>query len=136
MTRPTILCGTDLTPLGTQAARVAAALAAARGGSLLLVHVQDAPTDDLESLDDSLRAAAEVYRQRIEARRARAQQALDAAAAELGDAFGIPVRTERVAGRPCEAIMDVADAVDAALVVVGPHGEQRGRLMDRLLGTT
>ena len=136
MTPPTILCGTDLTPLGTQAARVAAALAATQRGSLLLVHVQDAPTDDFENLDESLRSAAEVYRKRIDARRARAQEALDGTAAELRDAFGIPVRTERVAGRPCEAILDVADAVDAALVVIGPHGEHRGRLMDRLLGTT
>jgi nucleotide-binding universal stress UspA family protein len=48
--------------------------------------------------------------------------ALQRAVADL-DAAGVPVESRLVAHKPAEAIIDVADEVDARLIVVGTAGE-------------
>jgi nucleotide-binding universal stress UspA family protein len=47
---------------------------------------------------------------------------------------GVEARVELVAERPASALIDVADAVDARMIVVGTHGE--GSLRASIMGST
>ncbi len=138
MSNNIIVCGTDLGSSGRRAVDLAIALARRNGARLHLVHAIDEPAlDEGDAITPANHPAIAALRARVEARRDLARERLEALAvvASLEVASKVTVHT----GRPWRALLEVADAEDAELVVVGPHARRDGlldRLGERLLGST
>ncbi|MEZ5289039.1 MAG: universal stress protein [Vicinamibacterales bacterium] len=107
----TIVCGTDFTDAARRAADVAAALAAALGRPLRLVHALGA--NGLQAQEELARTARDA-----------ARRALDAEAARLG-ASGADVMGDLRDGHADEAMVAAAAASGAALIVVAAVGTRQ-----------
>lgn len=116
---PSLLIGIDGSPESEEAARVAARLAAPVAGRLVLVTVVS--RDAVESgRDDELAAARELLSRR--------QRHLSEEAAV--------VETHIVAGQPAAALLELADAEDIDLIVVGRRGKGVSRTVLGSAATT
>ena len=113
-----ILVATDFSTRSDAALRRAARLAGQWPAELVLLHVVD--DDQPARLADAARREAAAL--------------LDEMAADLRRAEGIACSTRTVLGDLPQAIADTAEAVDAALVILGPHRPQA--LRDAFVGTT
>lgn len=107
----TILCGTDFSPLATQAIRVAGLIARRRGQRLHLVHVLE--PDDLTQSEEESQPTPGTREQKRLAQEVERMQPL-----------GIEVTTEILSGRPDEILVEVAAQLDAGLLVVGAVGHR------------
>lgn len=131
MTAPIILCATDLTESGRRAADLASAWAASIGGRVELLHITDRADETwLEAVPVEMQPAAIAMRARLAERETAAREGLAEVEARCLSR-GIECRGRVLGGRPWETIVAEAKAIDAQLVVVGPHGGGT-----RLLGTT
>lgn len=123
-----VLCGTDLSPHSLEAGRAAAALAAASGGHLLLVHVLGPWPGS--PWPEGLAAQA----------RAHVAERLEEAASRLRSP-SLEVEVRLAEGQPDEALAEVAAETDVDLVVVGALGHRSearwrvGSVASRLLRT-
>ena len=135
-----IVCATDFSASGEGAVELAVRAARAFGAPIVLAHVMDtgaraepAPTGAV------LSEAERVLRERVDTRKHGAEAALEAAARRHPDA---PITTLLLDGRPAEALVAHAAAIDAQLIVIGPHGTSahqhalRDATIGRLLGST
>lgn len=119
-----ILLAVDGSDAALGAARAAAALAAATGGSIRVLTVHHEPADSLgeplysASLDRSLDEA---------------EEHLSAAVAAIRAAGGPEPTTDRLVGHPAEAILSAAAAGRHDVIVLGNRG--RGRVAAALLGS-
>lgn len=130
----TVLAATDFSREAEAALRRAAALARSHGAPLEVLHVVPHTL-----AGDTWQLLADYWRSRLAAtdpERARqvALERLDAAAAKLSSETGLAARTHLAEGRPPAAIAARADAIGAALAVIGAHGEHG--LLDLFLGST
>jgi nucleotide-binding universal stress UspA family protein len=136
-----IFAATDLTPAGTRVIDLAASLAEASKGELLIAHVADLPPEP-----GPLGGGEEVG-PALEALRARVRQRVQAATTALDDeckrvaARGIQCETRLLEGHPWEVLITEASREGVDLMVVGPHAPIEGHsvreaLRGRLLGTT
>lgn len=131
----TVLCATDLSASGEDAARLALSLSERLGAHLNLVHALEAPK--LGSfVDPAVAPAAKALEERVQRSRSEAKVKLEA----LQGALGSPKATAKLLpGRPVEALLYAAEASGAELVVVGPHQRSEAwsaRASERLFGTT
>lgn len=120
----TVVVGTDGSKNAQNAVELAGAMALRTGGRVVLVHVFE-PLAHLEDMNNGHSFADLAEKTR----------------ATLAGSWSEPVRnagaefeTRLVHGSPAEAIMDVADEVDADFVVAGARG--LGRLKMLMLGST
>lgn len=131
----TVLCATDLSASGEDAARLALSLAERRGAHLSLVHALDAPK--LGSfVDPAVAPAAKALEERVAKRTQNAEEKLLAIREKLG---ATTATTKLLQGRPVEALLYAAEASAAELVVIGPHRRAEAwsaRASERLFGTT
>ena len=104
----TILCGTDFSPLGSSASRVAAALAKRSNQPLALVHALDFPAS--QRLEPGLREQVALAELQLETEAARLRQ------------FPVQVSTHVVFGNLAEALIEQTYDTKAQLLVVGAHG--------------
>jgi nucleotide-binding universal stress UspA family protein len=108
----TIVVGYDGSAPAREAVRHAVTLA--EGGRIVLVHAYDAPPPTLSDRWRELLAHDHVER---------AQSVLDAILREDNDALaGADWEARLAPGSPAEAILGVAQEVDADTIVVGSHG--------------
>ncbi len=110
--RVCVLVGVDGSPESDQAVRDAARLVAPAAGRLLLATVVDA--DAMEARDGG------------DVQRRRAQELL-ACSARVLPASAATVETEIMAGQPGTALLELADAEDVDLIVVGRRGKGLSR---------
>jgi nucleotide-binding universal stress UspA family protein len=110
----TVLCGTDFSPLATEALRVAGLVARGSGQDLHLVHVL--PADSLRPVTGSGPAQPRFLEDRL------------ALEAETLQVAGLPIVTEVLHGRPDEALVKRAGELGATLIVIGAVGH---RTIDR-----
>lgn len=125
--RGPIVCATDLSPSGAEAVDIAARIASATGSPLELVHVGGA---EPEPTGEPANEAERVYRERLAVRHAATASALEKER-ERATALGPGATTALLNGRAWEAIVDHAEAVQASLLVVGPHGHAGPRASTR-----
>ena len=118
-----ILLATDGSDSAEQAAGHAVALARQTGAALAVISVMD-----------TRRAfGTGIYRgEASQVLRRDGERAL-AAVADLARAAGLDTETDLVEGSPAEAIVAQAERSDAALIIIGSHGQ--GALADVLLGS-
>jgi nucleotide-binding universal stress UspA family protein len=116
-----IIVGTDGSPTATEAVRRAAALASSDGAVLHLVTAYNpeqraAERAEAEALPEQLRWMASPGQA--------AEDVLDETAAALKESDIEGLRVERHArpGEPADVLLDLADELDADLVVVGNKG--------------
>jgi len=132
MTKPNILCATDLTDEGSRAVDVAIAAARAIQGRVELLHVTDSAADaEPDVLPDSMSAGTDALRARIRRRVEEDAARLEAERKRVGSA-DLPVEALLAEGRPWEAIVREASDRGAALVVLG----RRPRKMEGFAGPT
>jgi len=111
---PNILSMTDLTDLALPALDRAYRLAAEGGGRLTLLHViRQRTTDQLRKLLGQDASSV------VETLRAKAQEGLQALAAEFGEKYGVSAQSKLVAGKLLRSIIDEAAACDADMLVLG-----------------
>lgn len=127
MTR--VIAATDFSAAAERAMLRAASLASTSSGELHLVHVlppsellQDVFVEDVEN--------------EVERLRARAMHALEQRAAPLAARFDVKPTCTVVQGRAHEAIMQVAQSLDATLIVAGAQGEQAREASPESIGGT
>jgi nucleotide-binding universal stress UspA family protein len=114
--RTAVIVGVDGSEAATEAARAGAVAAVGRHAPLVLVHAFDWPSAGVEGLPTDVDG-------RSVARRSAARD-LARLAASLTDRLPTAdVRTELVDGSPADVLR--ARSVDAALLVVGTHGQTR-----------
>jgi len=113
-----IVVGTDGSDTATGAVREAIDLAKATGASLAVVSAYAAGPPSVEA-EDSVEIPGDV--QHSFGPRAEVNMVLDAAAGEAEKA-GVTVETHPREGDPADALLDVAEEVDADLIVVGNKG--------------
>ena len=118
----TIVLGYDESP-GARRALVQAIDIAGRMNEVLVVVYADAPPSRM----------GEEFTAHSDALAERGARALGEATA-AAQAAGIAVEVELVEERPAQALLDVADARDARLIVVGTYGESP--LRSAILGST
>ena len=123
-----ILAATDFSVPARHAADRASRLALASAAPLTLMHVL--PAGALQSLRQWLGADSGTEQQL----QAQALQLLLQQAAELQAACHVPVATQHANGAPVEALVRVADAMEASLLVLGARGE--GFLRRWVMGST
>lgn len=123
-----ILAATDFSAPARHAADRAARLARASAAPLTLMHVL--PAGALQGLREWLGADSGTEQQL----QAQALQQLQQQAAELQAARHLPVATQHATGAPVEALVRVADVLDAALLVLDARGE--GFLRRWVMGST
>lgn len=120
-----ILVGSDLSPASDAVVAAAAAIAAAKGAELHILHAFDFPSG----------AGGEASASSFPDRVAKAERDLDAQVQRVVSPTGASVASRRVeifvAHR---AIAEAAEGVGADLVVVGAHSHRR--MGDELLGST
>jgi nucleotide-binding universal stress UspA family protein len=110
----TVLCGTDFSPLATEAVRVAGLVARGSGKDLHLVHVL--PAESLRPGTGSRPGQPGFPEDRL------------AWEAETLQVAGLPIVTEVLHGRPDEALVKRAGELGATLIVIGAVGH---RAIDR-----
>lgn len=118
----TIVCGTDFSKNGTQAASVAARIAAAKGTDLLLLHVFELGGAETVLLADPAEPSGPV-RAFLDDEATRLRKRLQEEAQRLA-AFGTKVQTELINGAVDDAVVRRADRASAELVVVGALGRR------------
>lgn len=119
----TIMLATDLTPRAHNALERAVALAAERGSRLLIVHViEETPASDV-----------------AETERTRAREAIFDRLKLCTDAGGVDLTVDIAFDEVEAAVLERAEANDAALLVVGTHEKEpvadffRGTTAERLI---
>lgn len=117
----TIVVGYDGTDGGHAALDEALKVAGELGGSVLAVYAYDKVLSggELADLDATVRARGE---------------ALLAEAGAQAAEQGVQCSTQYVEGRPADALVAAADAVDARFIVVGSYGERPLKAV--LIGST
>jgi nucleotide-binding universal stress UspA family protein len=117
---PGILVPLDGSPFAESALEPAAALAEDLGAALILLRVEDRPSDVLS--DEYGRPVAYLDRQENWAR-TRATNYLDTAANHMAEHWpGVAVRSDVRLGDPATAIAEAAASASAALVFMATHG--------------
>jgi nucleotide-binding universal stress UspA family protein len=113
----TILVGCDLSPASDQALDRAAAIAAARGARLVLVHAQaeDGPVGEVDP--ETQQQLGEV----TAAMRVREARELAERLARL-EASGVPAEVKSRVGPPDEVLAQAAAELGAELIVIGSQG--------------
>jgi nucleotide-binding universal stress UspA family protein len=112
-----ILVPLDESPLAEQTLPVAARIARASGGSILLLQIVSAPVD----LGGGLAPVPLMTDQVIESRLAEGTNYLDQVAKSPVLA-GIKTTTEIMFGIPAQDILDVAETQSVDLIVICSHG--------------
>lgn len=123
----TIVCGTDLTEVGTQAAQGAGALARGLGVTLVLVHI----IDELGAELTAASAHHTLYEPRHRAVREQAEQ--------LAARFGIEVEQLVLPGIAPVKLVEVARSFGGRLLVLGARKDQRralGSVAERVAQTS
>jgi len=115
----TIVVGTDGSATAAEAVSQASELAKLHGGKLHIVHAFQAVSALASIGPDGGAAAASMGIQ--EAAEANAREILEQAAEHAG-AGGVPVETHLCVGDPANALLEVAERVDADLIVIGNKG--------------
>ena len=118
----TVVLGYDESPGAEQALRVAVDVAKRFGEPLRLVYVAAPPG----GLGEEFRAHKDAL---VELGRHATAHAL-----EYAESAGVETSVEVVVAKPAEALLQVADAVDATVIVVGTSGESP--IKGAILGST
>lgn len=118
----TIVLGYDESPGARRALEQAVDIAARMNETLVVVYADAPPSRMGEEFTAHADALAE-----------RGRRALADATAAAG-AAGVTAQVELVEEKPAQALLDVADAHDARLIVVGTYGESP--LRSAILGST
>jgi len=113
-----VVVGFDFSPLAELALREAAALACERPD--LAIHVVHARSEIGKQNRNSTSPKEDVNHELEEALRTAAQQALH----DEGAGEGVEIFTHALIGDPAAAIVDMAQDVDAELIIVGTHGRR------------
>ncbi len=117
MTKPIILCATDLSPDSRTAVELSAVAARALAGEVVLVHATDALVDD-EPSPPSVAPALDAFRKRIAERRADAVAKLEEERTRIASS-SVAVTSVLVDGPAATAILREASDRGATLVVLG-----------------
>jgi nucleotide-binding universal stress UspA family protein len=117
-----LIVATDFSETAARASAAAAGIARRAGDSVVLLHVSEPPTRNLQELTADVRAWEQALREKD-------REDLQLQAGELR-ARGVAVDERREAGHPPEVIAALAKETDARLIVLGSHGR---RLVTRLL---
>lgn len=118
MSRPIIVCATDLGGASSSAVRLACQLAAGLGADLSLVHVTDSGRDADAHVPDAVTPTAEAFRARLHARLADASTRLNDSRADCVQR-GVACHTSILEGRPGHALAAHVKAQQVALVLLG-----------------
>jgi nucleotide-binding universal stress UspA family protein len=112
-----ILLATDSSEEATLAAKTAADIAQKTGSELHIVHASPVPVyiDPATDRVSDVRGAEETVK-------GEAQQLLDTQVEQIKAAGGTVVETHVRLGRPAQEIVNLADKIDAGLIVVGSRG--------------
>ena len=129
--RSVIVCGVDHSEEGSSAARVAAQLATALRGGLVLVHAYAAGPSPA-AIPAPGAAPSIAYEDRSAKRREAARALLEYVAANVAPNAAARMRVE--GGDPASALDRCAEAENAELIVVGLH--RRGAVASMLRGST
>ena len=137
MTSPNrIVCGTELSEVDRALADTAADLARVLSAELVLVHASAPPPEGASAVPDSVRDAARQLERRVQSERTREGDALAYEALRLRQP-SVSIRAVQVDGRPHEALVDIADAKDDSLLVVGARPRKPlGRTVDHVVRHT
>ncbi len=122
-----VLVALDGSEESTLAAKTAAELAEKTGSELHVVHVRTAPMY-IDPSTERVRRLADV-----EAVRREAQEFLDSQVQQIQDAGGTVARAHIRLGTPVAEIVNLADAIEAGLIVMGSRG--MGGIRRLLLGS-
>jgi nucleotide-binding universal stress UspA family protein len=132
-TRRRIVCGTELNDADRWLAKEAAELARALGAELVLVHAGAPAAEGASEVPASIRGAARQLEKRVSSELDREADALSREVRRLAQA-DLHVRGAQVAGRPHEALVEIADATDDSLLVVGCRPRKPlGRTIDHVV---
>ncbi len=118
----TIVLGYDESPGAKRALTQAVDIAGRMHETLVVVYADAPPSRMGEEFTAHTDALAEQGRQAL------------AEATAAAEAAGVTVEVEMVPERPAQALLDVAEAHDARLIVVGTYGESP--LRSAILGST
>jgi nucleotide-binding universal stress UspA family protein len=135
-----IFAATDLTPSGARVVDLAATLAAAVGGELLVAHVAALPpTPAPGDVGEEIAPAMDALRARLRERIEHATAALDRECVRASKK-GVACESRLVEGHPWEVLVTEAAREGADIMVVGSHsaetGHGHGGMVGRLIGTT
>ncbi len=117
--RRRVVCGTELSASDRELADDAARLARTLSAELVLVHACAPPPSGASEVPESMRSAARDLEKRVAAELERDSNALTEEAVRLREKPGLAVRAVQVAGRAYEVLVEVADATDDSVLVVG-----------------
>jgi nucleotide-binding universal stress UspA family protein len=128
-----VVCGTELTEADHSLEDAAAGWARTFGAELVLVHASPPAAIGVADVPSSTQEGARALARRIEHERWSASEALSRAVRRVGRAE-LRVRGIVADGRPSEALVELADAVDGTLLVVGARPRAPlGRTIDHVL---
>jgi nucleotide-binding universal stress UspA family protein len=131
--RRRIVCGTELREGDRTLADEAARLSRALSAELILVHAGAPPPSGAADVPESVRVAARGLERRVSAELEREGDALTREAVRLRQP-DLAVRAVQAAGRPHEVLVEVADATDDSLLVVGTRSKRPlGRTIDHVV---
>src|SRR5215216_2004573 len=123
-----VLVALDGSEESTLAAKTAADIAEKTGSELHVVHVRNAPMY-IDPSTERVRRLADVE----EAVRREAQEFLDSQVKQIQDAGGTVARAHIRLGTPVAEIVNLADGIEAGLIVMGSRG--MGGIRRLLLGS-
>jgi len=117
-----IVVGTDGSATAQQAVRQAADFAAAMGAEVHIVTAYRSPASLQAMSANAAAAGAAVDSYELSDSLAKDAQAMLAAAAKLVADRGVGVETHGAGGDPADVILEVAESLEADLIVVGNKG--------------
>ncbi len=123
MSKPTILCATDLSADGARALDLAAALARTLDGTITLLYATDTAETAEADVPESMAEGAEALKARVRERLDREAAALEEERRRC-ESLGVECDAKLVGGRPAEAIEREAAELGAGLVVLGRRGDR------------
>lgn len=133
MTSTHVLVGLELSPTDTHVLDTALLLAKDLGGGVHAIHALDLGEEPSPEVAAS--PAAQALHRKVEERVAGARAALDKVL-EQHATFGVSLKVTLERGRPYEALVAAAAAVEGDCVLVVGSGRMQGGMMERLLGST
>jgi len=128
----TILCAADLGPKSDQVFRTTVSVAQQCGARIVLLHVIEQVSEGVQNMLSGMLSSSELEKLHHQAKESTLNSLKEQwealVAAESNDASGFtgePPEPLIERGEPAHTILEVADGIDADLLVIGTHSHSR-----------